>query len=252
MRSRNVTRGAWLAAVLCLSAGHAAGQEKVAVVDRPATPRGRALYPSNREPLLPSPLIQLPTGTIAPRGWLRKQLELEAEGFTGHLTEISRFCRKEGNAWLSPEGVGHSGWEEVPYWFRGFCALGYVLGDKRIIEECKPYIEAMLASQRDDGYFGPRKNAGDERRGPDLMPNMSMLAALQCHHEATGDRRVLDLMGRYFRWQLTIADKRFFVRAIENCGGDSIASRAEIDADRRYLVRRTLTEVRVRRPEIYR
>jgi len=182
----------------------------VTVVDRPDVSVPTTHYAGNRPPLLPSPLIKLPTGAVRPKGWLRRQLELEADGFTGHLTEISRFCRPEGNAWLSPEGQGHSGWEEVPYWFRGFCHLAYVLDDPRLKEQAKPWLEALFAGQRDDGYFGPRSNLGDGRRGPDLMPHMSMLAALEVYHEATGDPRVLDLMARYFRWQLSIPDKEFF------------------------------------------
>jgi hypothetical protein len=113
----------------------------------------------------------------------------------------------------------------VPYWFRGFCDLGFVLGDKRIIEESKPYFEAMFASQREDGYFGPRSNLGDGRRGPDLMPNMSMLAALQCYYEYTGDQRAIELMTRYFRWELTIPDDRFFAGGWQvPRGGDNMAS----------------------------
>ncbi|MCX5675303.1 MAG: glycoside hydrolase family 127 protein [Planctomycetota bacterium] len=203
----------------------APAQEKAVVVDRPDTTLKNDYYAGNRPPLLPSPLIKLPTGSIRPEGWLRKQLELEADGFTGHLPEISRFCKKDGSAWLSPEGKGHSGWEEVPYWFRGFCNLGYVLGDKRIIDEAKPFIEALIASQQEDGYFGPRANLGDGKRGPDLMPNMSMLAALQCHYEATGDKRILDLMTRYFRWELQIPDKQFFAGGWQvPRGGDNMAS----------------------------
>jgi len=221
-------RGKFLCALtaLCLCAGCAVAgaRERTAVVDRPDTTLKNDHYAGNRPPLLPSPLIRLPTGSIKPLGWLRKQLELEADGFTGRLTQISRFCKKDGNAWLSPEGTGHSGWEEVPYWFRGFSDLGYVLGDQRLIDEARPFIETLFASQREDGYFGPRSNLGDGKGGPDLMPNMSMLAALQCHYEATGDQRVINLMTRYFRWESAIPDKEFFSRGWQvPRGGDNMA-----------------------------
>lgn len=196
--------------LVCTLASPAISEDRKVVVDRPDTSSANDHYAGNRSPLLASPLIKLPTGSIKPRGWLRKQLELEADGFTGHLTEISGFCRQEGNAWLHPKGEGHGTWEEVPYWFRGFIALGYVLDDPRIIKASQPWIENLFASQQPDGYFGPPKNRGDEKHGPDLMPNMNMLFALRSYYEATSDRRVLDLMTRYFRWELTIPDKLFF------------------------------------------
>jgi hypothetical protein len=185
-------------------------QEAVSVQDTPDTAAPRnAYYHGNREPLLPSPLIKLPIGAVKPQGWLRKQLELQAAGFSGHLTEISSFCNKKNNAWLSKEGVGSNGWEEVPYWFRGFCALGYVLDDARIIAESKEWLEAVIASSREDGYFGPRSNL-KEKGDHDMMPNMSMMFALRSYYEYTGDKRVLDILTRYFKWQLAIPDKLFF------------------------------------------
>lgn len=91
-----------------------AGRAGVSVVDRPE-PRGKNdSYVGNRAPLLPSPLIKLPIGSIKPQGWLRKQLQLQADGFHGHLGEISRFLQKENNAWLSKEGKGKNGWEGTP------------------------------------------------------------------------------------------------------------------------------------------
>jgi hypothetical protein len=184
--------------------------DSVTVVDTPDTTAVRnAYYPGNRPPLLPSPLVKLPVGVIKPEGWLRKQLELEAAGFSGHLTEISSFCNKKNNAWLSKDGHGSNGWEEVPYWFRGFCTLGYILDDARVIAESREWLEAVIASSREDGWFGPRSNL-KEKGDHDMMPNMSMMYALRAHYEATGDKRVIDLMTRYFKWQTLIPDKLFF------------------------------------------
>lgn len=210
MRCRIHRPGMFGTLVLLAAAAALADEEKVAVLARPETEPANAYYPGNRPPMLPSPLIRLPVGSIKPLGWLRKQLENEADGFVGHLPEISAFCKHKDNAWLDPKGEGKNGWEEVPYWLRGFAALGYVLGDERVIQETRLWIDTAIASQRPDGWFGPLSNLGDGKKAPDLMPNMSMLFALRAHYECTGDKRVLDLMGKYFRWQLTIPDNRFF------------------------------------------
>src|SRR2546422_7652631 len=52
---------------------------------------------------VPNPLIELPVGTVKPEGWVRHQLELMAQGFTGHLKELSKWCEIKGNAWRSEE-----------------------------------------------------------------------------------------------------------------------------------------------------
>jgi hypothetical protein len=160
-----------------------------------------ALYPGNREPLLPSPLIKLPVGSITPRGWLRHMLELEKQGMTGRLKEISPWLRFETSAWANKEGSGQRGWEELPYWLKGFGDLGYVLGDKAITDEARRWIEAVLSSQREDGWFGPRELLASLEGKPDLWPHMVMLNVLQSFFEHTGDARVLPFMTRYFKWQ---------------------------------------------------
>ena len=120
----------------------------VAVVVRPGTEMKNAFYPGNRPPLLPSPLIKLPIGSIKPQGWLRKQLELQANGYFGHLPELSRFLIKDNNPWLSPTGEGEKFWAEVPYWLKGYSALAFVLGDPKLIEEAKVWINGVIGTQR--------------------------------------------------------------------------------------------------------
>jgi len=200
--------------VLLAGFGHPANAN-VRVVDRPSTEAKNDFYIGNRPPLLPSPLIKLPIGAIEPQGWVRRQLELQADGFHGHLTEISRFLKKEGNAWLSPAGEGQHGWEEPVYWLKGFSNCGYILGNERMIKESRIWIEAALRSQKDDGWFGPdkgRKGAATRLQGrEDLWPNMIMLFCLQNYYEFTGDKRVIELMTNYMKYLATVPEERFLV-----------------------------------------
>jgi len=177
-------------------------------------------YASNRPPLLVSPLVKLPPGSIEPRGWLRGQLVLEAHGMTGRLAELSPWLRFDKSAWASKEGKGVAGWEELPYWLKGYGDLGYVLGDQQIIRETRKWIEAVLSSRTEDGWFGPRelkaslgKFPGAEFASlagkPDLWPHMVMLNVLQSYYEYSKDERVLRLLSGYFAWQAKLPDGAF-------------------------------------------
>lgn len=198
---------------LCLVAAVRAATP-VRVVPVPPTTTTNDFYVGNAKPLAPSPLLKLPIGSIKPEGWLRRQLELQTEGFSGRLGEISKFLKKENNAWLAADGKGDSPWEELPYWLKGYGDMGYVLGDKRIINEAEVWIEGILNSRQKDGWFGPVANRAGTREtkgAPDLWPNMVALNALQTYYEYTGDARVLELMQEYFKWELTVPDDKFLV-----------------------------------------
>jgi hypothetical protein len=229
-RSQSWTeRALWTVVVCILSTYCLVAAETVDTVARPDTAQKNRFYIGNREPLIQSPLLKLPTGSIKPQGWLRKQLELEAAGFFGHLPELSRFLIKEGNPWLSPEGVGEKFWEEAPYWLKGYGDLAYVLGDPKMIDEAKVWINGVIGGQRADGYFGPRANVASPRvhstGKPDLWPNMPMLNALQAYYEFSGDERVIRLMTKYFEWQLSVPDEDFFLPLWQQQrGGDNLAS----------------------------
>ncbi|MCH8119354.1 MAG: glycoside hydrolase family 127 protein [Planctomycetes bacterium] len=188
---------------------------RIEVVEKPNTEAKNDFYTGNRPPLLPSPLIKLPIGAIEPHGWVRRQLELQADGFHGHLTEISNFLKKEKNAWLNPDGEGLHGWEEPPYWLKGFSNCGYILRNERMITESKIWIEAALRSQKSDGWFGPdkgRKGAATRLQGrEDLWPNMIMLFCLQNYYEFTNDERVIKLMTNYMKYLTTVPEERFLL-----------------------------------------
>jgi hypothetical protein len=165
-----------------------------------ASPNAAPLYASNRSPLAPSPFMKLPIGGVRPEGWLRVQLQLEADGMIGHLEEISHWCKFEGNAWAAPDGLGENGWEELPYWLKGYGDLGYVLQDEKITKEARRWIDAVIASQEPDGWFGPRSLKTSLGGQPDLWPHMIMLNVLQSFQEYTGDPRVVPMITGYMKW----------------------------------------------------
>jgi hypothetical protein len=188
-------------ALLSFMAMNAQGFGQITVVDRPALTTTNSFYLGNRAPLAPSPFYKLPIGSITPRGWVRHELELERDGMTGHLEEISPWLDFKKSSWADPEGRGRYGWEEMPYWLKGYGDLGYVLKDAAMTAEARKWVEAVLATQRPDGWFGPRELLTSLDGKPDLWPHMIMLNVLQSYYEATGEKRVLEVMSRYFKWE---------------------------------------------------
>ncbi|MGH2642445.1 MAG: beta-L-arabinofuranosidase domain-containing protein [Chitinophagaceae bacterium] len=192
-------------------------QIQITDITRPATALYNSFYISNKAPLKPSSFIKLPIGSIQPGGWVLACLERERNGETGHLEQISAFLEHKDNAWLNPEGEGIHGWEEVPYWLRGYADLGYVLKDPTIIRKAEIWLDAVLKSQRPDGYFGPMTI---EKNGtPSLWPNMIMLWCLQSYYEYSHDKRVIPFMTKYFQWELKEPDNLF----LKNYWGNSRA-----------------------------
>ena len=66
-------------------------------------------------PLTPPALVPLPLGAIRPAGWLRRQLEIQADGLGGHLDELWPDVGPD-SGWKG--GTGES-WERGPYFLDG-------------------------------------------------------------------------------------------------------------------------------------
>lgn len=152
--------------------------------------------PQNRPPLIPAAFQALPLGAIKPLGWLKSQLQIQANGLTGHLDE---FWADVGpnSGWLG--GKGES-WERGPYYLDGLLPLAYLLEDPHLMDKVKPWVEWTLGSIRPNGNFGPNN--------PDWWPRMVMLKVLAMYFEATGDERVIPMMTGYFAYQLRALSAR--------------------------------------------
>lgn len=191
---------------------------------RPTVETANQHYVGNRAPLQRTPLVKLPVGAVRPDGWIKVAMQRQVDGLTGHLDEISVWLQKDGNAWLSKDGKGEWGWEEVPYWLKGYAVIGYMLDDQDIIDEAKVWLNGAIASQRTDGNFGPDRRFDDDG-SQDFWANMVMLDCLRAYYEQSGDQRVLETMTRYFRYQLGVPDELFLTHYWQKMrGGDNMAS----------------------------
>lgn len=167
-------------------------------------------YQNNRYPLVMKPYVELPLGSIKARGWLQEMLLRQKSGATGQMDQLYPEVMGERNGWLGGDG---DQWERGPYWIDGLLPLAYLLDDKELQQKVKPWIEWILGSQREDGFFGPAKDypyeAGIQRdNAHDWWPRMVVLKILQQHYSATKDKRVVPFMTKYFQYQLkTLPEK---------------------------------------------
>lgn len=167
-------------------------------------------YTRGRVPLTQDPFIELPVGSVRPQGWILLQLETMRDGLTGHLDEAYPQVVGQRNAWLGGDG---DAWERGPYWIDGLLPLAYMLDDPALKAKAQVWVEAILSSQDEDGYFGPSVDRPLEpglQRGKshDWWPKMVVLKILKQYYSATGDSRVIPFLDKYFRYQLRMLPEK--------------------------------------------
>ncbi|MBO5462733.1 MAG: glycoside hydrolase family 127 protein [Clostridia bacterium] len=117
---------------------------------------------------------------IKPEGWLRRQLEIQAEGLSGNLHKIWPDIRD--SAWI---GGNCEGWERVPYWLDGFIPLAYLLENEEMIATVKKYIDAIVSAQEEDGWICPCKK--EERATYDTWATQLICKTLKVYYDCSGD-----------------------------------------------------------------
>jgi len=159
--------------------------------DPSAPPAAPTSVVRDRAPLTPSTFYMLPQGSIRPAGWLGAQLQIQANGLSGHLDETWPDVGPN-SGWLG--GTGES-WERGPYFLDGLVPLAYLLDDSRLKAKAQPYIDWTLDHQAVSGMIGPASN-------DDWWPRIVMLKVLTQYQEFSGDARVIPVLDKYFRYQL--------------------------------------------------
>ena len=96
---------------------------------------GNKHYVANRPPLKQTAFVHLPLGAVKPRGWLKDQLQNQAEGLSGYAFSAFTTSADNGNA---------------PYYHEGMVALAYTLRDERILKLAQADRRASTEDQARD------------------------------------------------------------------------------------------------------
>ena len=87
-------------------------------------------------PLQPYAYQPLPVGSVTPKGWLLKQLTLQAEGLSGHLAQF--WPDVQQSVWIGGNADGGLH-ERTPYWLNGVVPLAFLLKNAGV-EKLDPVV----------------------------------------------------------------------------------------------------------------
>ena len=132
------------------------------------------------------------TDEIKPSGWLRRQLEIQAEGLSGNLDKVWNDIKN--SAWI---GGDKEGWERVPYWLDGFIPLAYLLENDDMIARAKKYIDAIISFQKADGWICPCTD--DARKTYDTWAVQLITKTLTVYYECSKDERIPHVIYRVLK-----------------------------------------------------
>lgn len=139
-------------------------------------------------------------GEIKPAGWLKRQLEIQAQGLSGNLHKVWPDVRD--SKWI---GGDREGWERVPYWLDGFIPLAFQLDDPELKAAAKEYVDAILDRQQEDGWICPCEE--EERATYDVWAVFLICKVLMQYFFLSGDERAYTAVYRALKNLNTHLDK---------------------------------------------
>lgn len=169
---------------------------------------------------------------VHPEGWLRRYLEIQRDGLTGHL-EHAGFPFDTGG-WLARQVAHRDGeawwpYEQTAYWIDGMARCAYLLRDRRLIAKAERPMDHVLRRPDTDGYLGPAFLKPGDRKLV-RWPHAVFFRALMARHSATSDAEILQaIVDHYLSGTSPHNDRR------DVCNIEAMLWAYERTGDRRLL-----------------
>ena len=146
-------------------------------------------------------LEELSLSRLQVGGWMKRYLELQKNGLTGHL-EVAGYPFDRIGWDRSPSDTtdsGNPGWwayEQTAYWLDGKERVGQLLGDRKLREDAKKSYAYTITHADENGFLGPRQLKHSD--GWNRWPHVVFFRALMARHQATGDTRIPEIITRHY------------------------------------------------------
>jgi len=139
---------------------------------------------------------ELPLRQIKPAGWIKRWLELQRDGLTGHLKVAGypfNTVMWNGKSMRNePDPNDWASYEQCAYYIDALIKCGYQLDDPELIKMGTDQIDYVLSNPAPGGFLGPT-HIGNTR-----WPQAVFFRALTALHSATGDDRIVKAIEKHY------------------------------------------------------
>ena len=133
-----------------------------------------AFYTVNRPPLKRTAYVRLPYGCIRPEGWLKRQIQIQLDGLSGHFDLFNNYDALDPNE------------RQRPRWEWADTSLGWVSGDAALMAKAKAMLDKRLSAPPPPKLLNAMWASNETAR---LLPR---------YFEVTGDPRVNKYLFSFF------------------------------------------------------
>lgn len=165
---------------------------------------------------IPAKMEVLPFGAVKPEGWIKRQIQENLNGYTGHLdslapdlivnddiygkNRLTKKVKSKDVGALGAEGdwqVQFLWWnsETQSNWRDGYIRSAILAGDEKHLERVKTYIDKILSTQDADGYLGiydPELRYRFDNENGELWAQATLLRGLLAWYEYSKDQKVFE------------------------------------------------------------
>ena len=150
-------------------------------------------------------LRPLAPGQIAPEGWLKEWLGLQARELGSRLPQISwPFTEAYWAGEEDPQDGGEDAWwpwEQRAYWIDGATRLALVLKDEKLLAQTRVAVDYTLNHASPRGYLGPYNFAepkGNFHRWPQNVFFRALAALGEVDGQNDESKRIADALSKHF------------------------------------------------------